>query len=420
MNNSINTENRTPTNTSQMLTAGEQSFSFPRDHHNIIDLLRTWPSSISFAEQVRKIGLSPDLEKKVIRKSTSYNRGNSIGSYLTEQDEKELASEVLMLRHAFTCLVFQNRFFRQAALTIIQNIYLFRQRKIFFGTLSDEQGEAERQMALLLFSSSPEKTTVGLANTFQHLIIARVWDRIINQSSNSFLQSSPFAELHDIVERLNTLRNIYILLSMGLLNKLASQVNGVYRQSITEEDARQIGSFGVARAAYRYHPSLGLRFSTYASRWIHKEIQRQALEGRLIRISSHLIEKFSRAVRDDSEIERDAIAAELRRATAMFNTDESEDGRAPYINKSGGLEHILEKEQMNGLLLRAIDTLLSPKSSDVIKRRFGLGEYNGREQSVVAIASVYGVTRSSIYQLEKSALEKLRLYFATFNMAEEK
>lgn len=105
------------------------------------------------------------------------------------------------------------------------------------------------------------------------------------QSHNNLLQTHSFADLTNVVEKLNTLRNIYMLLTTNLVKKLTFRINKLYSNSIATEDACQIGSFGVARAAYRYHPSVGVRFSTYASHWIKKEIQRQALEGRLIRIS---------------------------------------------------------------------------------------------------------------------------------------
>ncbi|HKJ65909.1 MAG TPA: sigma factor, partial [Desulfopila sp.] len=247
-----------------------------RQSHNIIDLLRTSPPAQPFAERVKELKLSSSLENKILEAETPRQPK---AKRLTANDEKELAGEALMLRHTFTCLVFGNRFFRQASLTVIQNIYLFRQRRIFFGTASDEQGEEERRQALLLFTAPTSETSVPLAKTFQHFILARVWDRIITQANDAFLDSRPFNELHEVVERLNTLRNIYMLLSLGMVQKMTGRISTVYQHSISADDARQIGNFGIARAAYRYHPSLGIRFSTYAAHWVLKEIQRQALEG---------------------------------------------------------------------------------------------------------------------------------------------
>lgn len=102
-----------------------------------------------------------------------------------------------------------------------------------------------------------------------------------------------FLQLHSIVENLNTLRNIYVLFSSRLITKLAGSISSVYRQSLPYEDTVQVGSFGIARAAYRYHPSCGIRFSTYAAGWFYKEVQRQALSSRLVRISSNMVERYS-------------------------------------------------------------------------------------------------------------------------------
>ena len=46
-----------------------------------------------------------------------------------------------------------------------------------------------------------------------------------------------------------------------------------------------------------------------------------------------------------------------------------------------------------------------------IRHRFGLPPCQGKEQSVISISEVYGVTRGSIYQLEKSALKNGACHF---------
>ena len=215
-------------------------------------------------------------------------------------------------------------------------------------------------------------------------------------------------ELHEVVEQLNTLRNIYMLLSLGLACKLTQKINTIYQQSITSEDARQIGSFGIARAAYRYHPSAGIRFSTYASHWILKEIQRQALEGRLIRISSNLVECISREAKNGEMDENGAAYEKLCAATAQLKPcHDSLQLNYQSATPTTPSEHIEHKE-MQATLLQAIELILTPKSGDVIMRRYGLGPYQGREQSVIEIAEAYGVTRGSIYQLEQTALKKLK------------
>ncbi|WP_228857221.1 sigma factor-like helix-turn-helix DNA-binding protein [Desulfomarina profundi] len=62
---------------------------------------------------------------------------------------------------------------------------------------------------------------------------------------------------------------------------------------------------------------------------------------------------------------------------------------------------------MQKAVLQAIDKTLNEKSGDILKRRYGLPPYQNREQSVMKISKIYGVTRGAIYQLEQTALKKL-------------
>ncbi|MFN2353711.1 MAG: sigma-70 family RNA polymerase sigma factor [Desulfopila sp.] len=381
------------------------------DQENIVDLLKTAPSSKTFEERVARLKLSSTLEAKVLGAGCA-KKQDATTAYLSKYEEKELATEVLLRRHAFTRQIFAHRFFRQAALSVIQNIYLFKQRRIFFGT-TDNFGEAERQAALLLFSQSPHQTSIPLGRTFQHLMLARIWNRIVTTADTELFDSAAFNDLQEVIEELNTLRNIYMLLCAGLVRKLSSSINDIYRQSITHDDACQIGNFGVARAAYRYHPSTGLRFSSYAAYWILKEIQRQSLQGRLIRISSSLVEQLSRQARTGSaqSSSRDSCDAYelLCRATPYMDQEANDfNGKRTPGTAGTAPERIVEKQQLLQMIMKVLGSRLSTKSGDVLMRRYGLGPYQGREQSIVEIAAVYGVSRGSIYQLEKRALHKLR------------
>ncbi len=379
-----------------------------------MDLLATSPSLLPFSMRVKELSLSPRLEEK-----TLLQEGRLPGDpqmrmreccQLTVADEKELATEVLLLRHRFTELVLNSRKFRQAALTIVQNIYLFRNRRIFFSSNSRTSTEEERQEALHLFSAPSSSITIPLAKTFQHLILARVWHRILANSTQAEHEEQQFIALHGVVEKLNTIRNIYILLTMGLVRKLAARINEIYKESVTFEDAIQIGSFGVARAAYRYHPSHGIRFSTFSANWVFKEIQRQSLEGRLIRLSSNTVERYSRAVKEQDTENLDRFLTCIKDATPIEEATSLEEwstSRTEQSPDSSPLAGNFEAREVHAILLRAIDEQLSTKCGDIIKRRYGFPPYRGKAQSVIAISKIYEVTRGSIYQREQIALKKL-------------
>jgi RNA polymerase sigma factor (sigma-70 family) len=379
-----------------------------------MDLLATSPSQVPFTTRIKELSLSPQLEKKTLQQECrlpgEQQKRSADCCHLTAADEKELATEVLLLRHRFTELVLNSRTFRQAALSIVQNIYLFRNRRIFFGSNSQTSSEEERQDALRLFSANPSSTSIPLAKTFQHLILARVWHRILTNPTQNEYAEQQFTALHSVVEKLNTIRNIYMLLTMGLVKKLASRINEIYKESIAFEDAIQIGSFGIARASYRYHPSSGGRFSTFSANWVFKEIQRQSLEGRLIHLSSNTVERYSKAIKNQNKENSDKFLTCIKDATPIENAASLEDLR-PFIAgpnpHCSSLAENFEDEEVSAILLRAIDEQLSEKCGDIIKRRYGFPPYRGKEQSVISISKIYEVTRGSIYQREQTALKKL-------------
>lgn len=385
----------------------------------IIDLLATSPSTESFCDRVRSLELSPQLEKKILSQdclATDYPSCEKKAS-LTLNDERELASEVLRYRHLFTEKLLGSKKFRQATLTVIQNIYLFNNRKIFFGTTTAST-EKERQEALSLFSTALDGTSLPLDKTFQHLIIARIWNRIISQSSTEIkFWDRQFKALHDVVEKLNTIRNSYMLLSIGLVKKLATKTNAIYKDSVTYQDAVQMGEVGIARAAYRYHHSCGVRFSTFAANWVFREIQRQALNCRLIRISSNTVERFSKASKEKDEDNLNKYSTIIKNSTTV-GWDLYKEKKALSLSDTMTSDEspltILEEGEQREILMKAIDQVLSKKSSDIIKRRFGLPPYNGGEQSIISISEKYRVTRGSIYQLEQTSFKKLSAHLRRF------
>ena len=378
----------------------------------LIDLLATIASKASFADRLRSLALSAPLEEKILFENTFLNGlsgQNRKPAVLTVDNEKELACEVLRQRHLFTEYLLTTQRFRQAVLTVVQNIYLFSNRKIFFAS-PETSTENERREALLLFSSSTPRSSIPLAKTLQHLIIARVWNRILAQAQQEDLADKHFLALATVVEKLNTLRNIYVLLTTGLVKKLAAQINSLYKQSVTYEDAVQIGAIGIARAAYRYHPSRGVRFSTFAAHWVFREIQQQALSGRLVRISSNTVESLSKAGRNEDETKLNKFK-KIIESTTPVNSDRCEAfDVAAYCEQAThppSPADSCEAGQRHRLLLQSIDHLLSRKSGDIIKRRYGLPPYQG-QQSIIAISRQYQVTRGSIYQREQAALKKLK------------
>ena len=372
---------------------------------NIVDLLCTAPSSISFTQRVQRLQLSSALERRVLDchgESLANPHHHFTGQTLTMQEEEELAGEVLYYRYKFTRGLLKNQELRQAAITVIQNIYLFQNRHIFFQP--EDNPALERQRALELFSGpAPEELPVGM--TLRHLVLARIWKRIMTKVEDTFFHTPALIELHSVVESLNCLRNIYVLFSTRLIRRLAGRINPLYRQSISYEDALQIGTFGVARAAYRYHHSLGIRFSTYAANWVAREIQQQALNGRLIRISSNIVEQYARAGRyNDAGLLAHYGPSLADAATTIDDGDHAIE--SPSLTEPP--DKVVETREQHRLLTAFIDASLPARSADILKRRYGLPPYEGQALSAVEVANLYGLSRGRVYQLERESYEILR------------
>ncbi len=234
---------------------------------------------------------------------------------------------------------------------------------------------------------------------------------MVLQVTDALQKTTEFQRLHAIVESLNTIRNIYVSMSLGLVHKLAAHTNQIYNQSLNYEDRVQVGTIGIARAAYRFHSSMGVRFSTYSSKWVQKEIQRQALAGKLMSFSANKVDQLQKLERNETAgHEKQMLTRQLHSCVLTSNTEayhctETSTTQPLFPSQQ---EQLIEQKERARILTRLIDTKLGPQKADIIKRRFGLPPYAQQEQSIIDISNLYGVTRSNIYQKEQSALNKLK------------
>ena len=196
-------------------------------------------------------------------------------------------------------------------------------------------------------------------------------------------------------------------------------------------DLIQEGNLGLMKAAEKFEPDRGFKFSTYATWWIRQSITRAiADQGRTIRIPVHLVESINRVKKTAGELLRrtgreptvEEIAAQLDMEAARvrellqlsqdpisLETPVGEEEDAPLEDFRDDEAGIPADEAGRQLLRRELMTVLkslTPREERVIALRFGLED--GRARTLEELGREFNVTRERVRQIEAKALRKLR------------
>ena len=228
------------------------------------------------------------------------------------------------------------------------------------------------------------------------------------------------------------------------LRLVVKMVRRYLHRGLSFLDLIEEGNLGLMHALDKFDPELGFRFSTYATWWIRQSIERALMnQSRVIRLPAHIVKVLNAGLRAKYDLKKrlgrrptmEEIAEKAKKPVAevkaafSFNEPVASMDKPLLGNPSRSFGDLIADPNetnpaallMSANLHQCIEVWLGELDAvcrDVIKRRFGLGDYDDRS-TLDEVSKAIGITRERVRQIQVDGLRKLRYILARNDLSDE-